>query len=191
MVCPEGKEKVGQIMMMIGRAVFGLGGENLTVATSSFIGQWFKGGELACALGVDISAARIAASVNDAIQPKLYTDSGNKLHLGFWVGFGCTVYGFTLALVTVVLDTLADKAEKKEKDEADAKLPLNDTGKTKDESEEVRLSDMFSFGLPYWLITLNCVFFYMAYFSFMNVVSDLMQIRFGIDFEVCGFIMVT
>ena len=52
--------------MMIGsRVVFGLGGENLTITTSSFIGQWFKGKELAFALGIDISAARIAATVNE------------------------------------------------------------------------------------------------------------------------------
>ena len=55
--------------MMIGSRIgFGLGGENLTITTRSFIGQWFKGKELAFALGIDISAARIAATVNDSIQ---------------------------------------------------------------------------------------------------------------------------
>lgn len=57
----------GRTLMLISRVVYGLGGENLTVATSAFIGVWFKGKELAFALGIDISCARIAAVANDFV----------------------------------------------------------------------------------------------------------------------------
>jgi nitrate/nitrite transporter NarK len=178
--------------MIISRAVFGLGGENLTVTTSAFIGQWFKGKELACALGIDISAARIAASVNDIVQPRLYESFGKTLHAGYWLGFVCTCYGFMCAFIASSIDICADKADAKIKDDADKQRALTgkNDGPQEEVGEEVKLSDIFQFKLPYWLITLNCVFFYMAYFSFMNVVSKLMLVRFGIDPETAGVIMV-
>lgn len=53
----------------------------------------------------------------------------------------------------------------------------------------MRVSDILHFKLPYWLITFNCLFFYAGYFSLMNVVSELMQRRYAINAENCGFLM--
>ena len=169
--------------MILGRIVYGLGGENLTITTSAFIGQWFKGKELAFALGVDISAARIAATVNDALQPVIYHSSGKKLHTGYWIGFLVAIYSILAAIIASLVDYAADKSERKETLIAGQEVQ-------KDESEEVRIRDVLNFTLPYWLITGNCVFFYMSYFSLLNVLSGLMNARFAISEVNAGFLMV-
>lgn len=47
--------------MLLGRLVFGLGGESISVAQSAMIERWFKDGELALALGASLSIARLGS----------------------------------------------------------------------------------------------------------------------------------
>jgi nitrate/nitrite transporter NarK len=168
--------------MIISRGIFGLGGENLSITTSAFIGQWFKGKELAFALGVDISAARLAATINDSTQVVMYNESGRRLHLGFFVGLLITIYAIITALIACIIDKRADKSEKG--------TAIEEDKNESEEVEEVHVSDILKFPLPYWYITFSCLFFYMGYFSFMNVVSELMQKRFAISGFNAGFLMV-
>jgi len=180
-VCWASNPETGRLLMLISRGVFGLGGENLTITTSAFIGQWFKGKELAFALGVDISAARLASTINDSTQVVMYESSGRKLHLGFFVGLLVTIYSIITALSASFIDKAADKSE-------EGLVITQD--KEEDQGGEVRISDILKFPLPYWYITLSCMFFYMGYFSFMNVVSEIMQRRFAISGYNAGFLMV-
>lgn len=60
-------------LMMMGRFVFGLGGECLVVSQSTVISQWFKANEIALALGLNITASRLGSSVNSALTPILYS----------------------------------------------------------------------------------------------------------------------
>lgn len=47
--------------MIAGRLIFGLGGENCVVAQSYIVSKWFFGKELALALGLNITFARIGS----------------------------------------------------------------------------------------------------------------------------------
>ncbi len=47
--------------MLVGRLVFGFGGESISVAQSAMIERWFREGELALALGVGLSVARLGS----------------------------------------------------------------------------------------------------------------------------------
>jgi len=53
--------------MMIGRFVFGLGGESMTVAQSTIVSAWFSGKELSFAFGINLSVARIGSSINGPV----------------------------------------------------------------------------------------------------------------------------
>lgn len=58
--------------MLAGRVVFGMGGESMQVAQSSIISLWFKGKELAFALGLNLSIARLGSVINGFIVPSIY-----------------------------------------------------------------------------------------------------------------------
>jgi MFS family permease len=56
-------------LMLVGRVIFGLGGESMSVAQSSIVSIWFKGKELAFALGVNISVSRLGSVMNSNTIP--------------------------------------------------------------------------------------------------------------------------
>ena len=55
--------------MLVGRVVFGLGGESMSVAQSAIVSSWFKGKELAFALGVNLSVSRLGSVLNSNTIP--------------------------------------------------------------------------------------------------------------------------
>jgi MFS family permease len=59
-------------IMLLGRVVFGLGGESLSVSQSAIVSKWFKGKELAFALAVNISVSRLGSVINGWVVPPVY-----------------------------------------------------------------------------------------------------------------------
>lgn len=58
-------------LALFGRFVFGLGGENLTVAQNTYTVRWFDGKRLALAFGLVVAFSRIGTSVNFVVSPIL------------------------------------------------------------------------------------------------------------------------
>jgi len=60
-------------LMLVGRAIFGLGGESINTTQLSIILQWFAPNEIAFALGLCLSTARLGNVLNDFISPRIAT----------------------------------------------------------------------------------------------------------------------
>ena len=60
-------------IMIAGRVVFGMGGESMQVAQSAIVSSWFKGKELAFAMGLNLSIGRLGSVINAAIIPAVYS----------------------------------------------------------------------------------------------------------------------
>jgi MFS family permease len=52
-------------LILIGRVIFGLGGENMTVALSTLLADWFRGKEMAFAMGLFVALARLGSVFNN------------------------------------------------------------------------------------------------------------------------------
>ncbi|ORY30523.1 MFS general substrate transporter [Rhizoclosmatium globosum] len=59
------------VLMQFGRIVFGFGGESLQVAQTRITTKWFKGKELAFALGINLSVSRLGTVLTDFLSPHL------------------------------------------------------------------------------------------------------------------------
>ena len=57
--------------MMLGRFIFGLGGECMSVAQSAIISNWFKGKELSFAFGLNLSVSRLGSVLNGILVPMI------------------------------------------------------------------------------------------------------------------------
>ncbi|TPX65129.1 hypothetical protein SpCBS45565_g05389 [Spizellomyces sp. 'palustris'] len=58
-------------VVWVGRLVFGVGAESLSVAQTRITTKWFRGKELALALGINLSIARLGTVFNDLLTPHL------------------------------------------------------------------------------------------------------------------------
>lgn len=58
--------------MLIGRFIFGIGGESLAVAQNNYAVLWFKGKELNMVFGLQLSFARVGSTVNFLVMESIY-----------------------------------------------------------------------------------------------------------------------
>jgi MFS family permease len=60
-------------LMILGRVIFGIGGESLNTTQYAIIVQWFSANQLAFSLGICLSLARLGSALNDVISPRIAT----------------------------------------------------------------------------------------------------------------------
>jgi MFS family permease len=63
------------VIMLIGRTIFGFGGESINTTQFSIILQWFAPNEIAFAMGLCLSFAKIGNALNNVISPRIATVS--------------------------------------------------------------------------------------------------------------------
>lgn len=108
--CLLGIVSESMLPMLIGRVIFGLGGESLSVASSTLVSAWFGGRELALAMGINLSFSRLGSVLNDNLSPVLADmwggDRRDGLVLAFAVGFGFCIFSLfaAIALFCVRMD---------------------------------------------------------------------------------------
>lgn len=71
--------------MVLGRFIFGIGGECLEVAQAKITTDWFKSRWLGFALGLNLSSARIGTALNDNISPAIAAHDGGVVGAS-WAG---------------------------------------------------------------------------------------------------------
>mmetsp|Transcript_8026 Transcript_8026/g.18928 ORF Transcript_8026/g.18928 Transcript_8026/m.18928 type:complete len:568 (+) Transcript_8026:286-1989(+) len=163
-------------VVLFGRFVFGLGGETLTVAQSTYTAQWFKGAELSTAFGVCLSFSRLGSAVNFDLSP-LFVDHFGGAGNG---GFSAAMYMGTVAclislLCTIVLNFMDYRAERMRarsamsKSQSEANL----------EEQPVRLSDVATFPVSVWLIFLITIAFYSSVFVFLQNGVQFLEQQYG------------
>lgn len=137
--------------LILGRTIFGMGGESMGVAQSSIISVWFKGKELAFALGLNLSVSRLGSVINAAIVPTVYQSKG--LGYALLVGFIFCIFSLLSGIGIVYLDKKAEKNSEK-------KIIIRD-------DEKFKFSDLYSFNISFWILTGSCVLTYMSIFPYI------------------------
>eukprot|EP00276_Gloeochaete_wittrockiana_P025267 CAMPEP_0184370298 /NCGR_PEP_ID=MMETSP1089-20130417/162740_1 /TAXON_ID=38269 ORGANISM="Gloeochaete wittrockiana, Strain SAG46.84" /NCGR_SAMPLE_ID=MMETSP1089 /ASSEMBLY_ACC=CAM_ASM_000445 /LENGTH=555 /DNA_ID=CAMNT_0026712879 /DNA_START=102 /DNA_END=1769 /DNA_ORIENTATION=+ len=149
---------------VFGRFFYGLGGESLTVAQSTFTARWFDGKLLALAFGITVSFSRIGSSVNFIVTPTLATHAyswAQSVPVAIWFGTAMCVVSLVAVGIAALLDILGeDRIKEKPKNVDDEKPSLM----------HVRF-----FPLPAWNLMLTTMIFYIAVLVFYQVASDIMQ----------------
>jgi nitrate/nitrite transporter NarK len=164
------------LMVSVGFAVFCLGLEVAGITVSKIIVKWFKGKEMALAMGLEMATARLGTALALLASPMIAEKYG--LPRPVLLGLLLLVVGF----LAFVMYTFADKR-------LDASL--NAEGKTAKEQEEgFALSDIRIIirNKGFWLIAILCVLFYSAVFPFLNYAADLMVNKFNITEKYAGII---
>jgi MFS family permease len=136
--------------MLVGRTIFGIGGESMNVAQSAIVTVWFKGKELAFALGVNLTVSRLGSVINANVTPGVCNNHG--IGAALFVGFLICVFSLINAIGLVLIDR---KAEKMNPDSEKAMVS---------EDDKFKISDLRKFNLSFWLLTGSCFITYISVF---------------------------
>jgi len=148
-------------LCVIGRFIFGLGGESLTVAQNAYTARWFEGDEMAMAFGLVVAFSRIGTSVNFLITP-FFSKIG--VPFSIWFGAEMCLISFCAAIYCGILDWHGDEAAEM------IKRKRGDVGEP-----DVSIKHVLQFPLMSWLVFLNCMFFYIGILTFYTLASVILQ----------------
>lgn len=167
----------------LGYGIFGIGVEMAGITTSKTVVKWFKGRELALAMGMQLATARLGASVAFFFSPALagarIVDGvleGNVLK-PIYFGLALVAMGFLTFLIYTFMDARLDKQTGAAKSESDP-------------TEEFHIRDLAKIitNRGFLLISFLCVLFYSGVFPFLKYAVNLMENRLGVSPEVGGMI---
>lgn len=161
-------------VMLAGRIIFGCGGECMGVAQSAIVSVWFKGKELAFALGIQMTISRLGSVINADVLPEIYDDYG--IGFAFFVGFLVCLFSLANAFGLVWIDKVNEK-----------RIPASQRAQVADD-EKFKFSDIYDFSTSFWLLTGSCVVTYMSVFPYIQNASDLLQTKYGFDKVTSGFL---
>ncbi|MDR1415818.1 MAG: MFS transporter [Prevotellaceae bacterium] len=166
--------KAQVVFASVGFAIFAVGAEIAGVTVTKAIVKWFKGHEMALAMGLQVSVARIGTAIALVFSNPLAKYFGGVSHA---VLFGLTL--LVIGLLFFFIYTLFDKKFDRQSGNVEAST-----------EDEFKLSDvklvLTSYG--FWLIALLCVLFYSCVFPFLKYATDLMVNKFGVSEEWAGLI---
>ena len=164
----------------IGCMLFGLGSEIAGVAVTRSLAKWFKGKEMAFAMGAQLAIARLGTALALVLSPILVgAHEGGELYT-FVQTFRPALIGLALMIVGLVLWSVFITMDAK----FDKQTGLTDKKETT-EDEKFRFSDIFKIlsNKNYILISLLCVFFYCCIISFKKFATSIVIPRFGLEAE--------
>ena len=143
-------------MACFGFMLFGCGCEMAGTTVSKAIAKWFKGKEMALAMGLEMAIARVGVFAIFSISPIIASHFGTVVAP---VAF-CTVL-LLIGLITFIVFTFMDKALDKQ---------MGVSEEAGDPEEEFKFSDLgkiFS-SQVFWIVALLCVLYYSAIIPFQR-----------------------
>ena len=145
-----------------GFMIFGCGCEMAGITVSRGIVKWFKGREMALAMGSEMALARLGVATCMIFSP-FFARLGGEVSVSRSVAFGVVLMCIALimAIVYFVMDQRLD-AQTGEAEEKDDPFKVSDIGKI--------LSDS-----GFWLVALLCVLYYSAIFPFQKYAVNMLQ----------------
>ena len=146
----------------IGFMIFGCGVEMAGITVSRGIVKWFKGKEMALAMGSEMALARLGVATCMIFSP-FFAKLGGTVDVSRSVAFGLVL--LMIALIMFIVYFFMDKkldSQTKEAEEKDDPFKISDVG-----------TILKSGG--FWLVALLCVLYYSAIFPFQKYAVNMLQ----------------
>ena len=146
----------------LGFMIFGCGAEMAGITVSRGIVKWFKGREMALAMGSEMALARLGVATCMIFSP-FFAKLGGQVSVSRSVAFGVVL--LCIAMVMLVVYFFMDK-----------KLD-SQTGEAEEKDDPFKLSDLGQIltSSGFWLVSLLCVLYYSAIFPFQKYAVNMLQ----------------
>lgn len=146
----------------VGFMIFGCGVEMAGITVSRGIVKWFKGREMALAMGSEMALARLGVATCMIFSP-MFAELGGVVSVSRSVAFGVIL--LMIALIMFIVYFFMDKKLDEQthaEEEKDDPFKISDLG-------QILTSSGF------WLVALLCVLYYSAIFPFQKYAVNMLQ----------------
>ena len=145
-----------------GFKIFGCGCEMAGITVSRGIVKWFKGREMALAMGSEMALARLGVATCMIFSP-FFAKLGGNISVSRSVAFGVVL--MCIALIMTIVYFFMDK-----------KLD-SQTGEAEEKDDPFKISDLGQIltSSGFWLVALLCVLYYSAIFPFQKYAVNMLQ----------------
>ncbi len=157
----------------LGYAIFAVGTENCGITVSKVITKWFRGKELALAMGVQVAVARLGTAAALVFCPMIAKNFSMSAPLLFSAILLCI--GLIAYIVFCVLDKKYDDEVGQEESDGEDTFKVSDL-------------KLIITNRGFWLIALLCLMFYSAVFPFMKYATSLMENKYSVSPMLAGLI---
>lgn len=146
----------------IGFMIFGCGAEMAGITVSRGIVKWFKGKEVALAMGSEMALARLGVATCMIFSP-VFARLFGRVDVSRSAAFGLIL--LMIALIMFVVYFFMDK-----------KLDAQ-TGEAEEKDDPFRISDIGQIlrSQGFWIVALLCVLYYSAIFPFQKYAVNMLQ----------------
>ena len=159
-------------LAMFGFMIFGCGCEMAGTTVSKILAKWFKGKEMALAMGLEMAIARLgvfgAMWLSPMISEKFAVDGTNSVVAPLLFASLLLVVGLLNFFVFTIMDKTLDRQE------------LNDqmvNDQMVNDADEFHVSDLKQIftSKMFWIVALLCVLYYSAIFPFQRFATNFLE----------------
>ena len=145
-----------------GFMIFGCGCEMAGITVSRGVVKWFKGREMALAMGSEMALARLGVATCMIFSP-YFARLGGEISVSRSVAFGVVL--MCIALIMTIVYFFMDR-----------KLDAQ-TGEAEEKDDPFRISDLGQIltSSGFWIVALLCVLYYSAIFPFQKYAVNMLQ----------------
>ena len=160
-------------MASLGFMIFGCGCEMAGTTVSKAIAKWFKGKEMALAMGLEMAIARLGVFAVMWLAPHISERFNHSIVAPVAFCTALLVIGLICYCVFSVMDKALDKqnaaaGDATHEDSSDEEFHISDLGK------------IFS-SKVFWIVAMLCVLYYSAIFPFQRYATNFLEITLNIN----------
>ncbi len=173
-----GTMRTAVIPAVVGMGIYGVGAEIAGITVTKAIAKWFVGYEMALAMGLQLSLARLGTGLAYGATPVIVKLASGSVGVAVLVGLILLAIGLGAYMIYCAYDKKLDRQLEKQGVAEEAAA----------EDEEFHLKDTVEVikNPAFWMIAFLCLLFYAAVNPFLKYSTGLMINKFGIDETLAG-----
>ena len=158
-------------LAMFGFMIFGCGAEMAGTTVSKILAKWFKGKEMALAMGLEMAIARLgvfaAMWLSPMISEKFAVDGVNSVVAPLLFSAALLVIGLLNFFIFTIMDKTFDSQL----------VAIGEATAEKDPEDEFHVSDLAQIfrSKMFWIVALLCVLYYSAIFPFQRFATNFLE----------------
>ena len=171
--------RVPVLPAVIGMGIYGVGAEIAGITVTKIIAKWFVGYEMALAMGLQLSLARLGTGLAYGATPVVVKFFNGNVGVAVLIGLILLMIGLVLYLLYCVYDRKLD---------AQISASGASDGSEGADEEKFNVHDVIAVvkNPAFWMIAFLCLLFYAAVNPFLKYSTGMMVDKFGVSEHLAG-----